>query len=203
VVEEFQDAAYASLLWLERVSEHLDLDPVPFAYRLMTRSRRVGYRRLERGDPEFVARYDAWRRSQPAVAGPIPAEFLDLFRKRSIGHLATLMPDGTPHVTSVWVDYDGRHLLVNSAAGRVKDRNVAERPDVALEIPDPDNPNRYLLVRGPVVEITETGADAHLDALARRYLGRDRYPAGMRYPGEVRRIYRILPTHVFPWDPFG
>jgi anthraniloyl-CoA monooxygenase len=203
VVEEFQDAAYASLLWLERVQEHLDLDPIPFAYRLMTRSRRVGYGRLQRGDPEFVARYDAWRRSQPAVAGPIPAEYLDLFRKRSIGHLATLMPDGTPHVTSVWVDYDGRHVLVNSAAGRVKDRNVAERPDVALEIPDPDNPNRYLLVRGPVVQITETGADAHLDRLARRYLGRDRSPAGMRFPGEVRRLYRILPKRVFGWDPFG
>ena len=202
VVDEFQDAALASLVWLEHVQEHLHLDPVPFAYRLMTRSRRVGYARLQRKDPAFVARYDEWRRGQ-AAAGPIPAEFLDLFRKRTVAHLATVMPDGTPHVTPVWVDYDGRHVLVNSAAGRQKDRNMARRPHVAIEIADPDNPNRYVHVRGPVVEITEAGADAHLDALARRYLGLDAYPASWRFPGEVRRLYRIAPERVSTWDPFG
>ncbi len=202
VVDEFQDAAYASLVWLEQVHEHLDLPPVPFAYRLMTRSRRVGYNRLQRRDPDFVARYDAWRRAEPS-AGPIPAEFLDLFRKRTFAHLATLMPDGTPHVTPVWVDYDGRFILVNSAAGRQKDLNMAKRRQVAIEIPDPDNPNRYLAVRGPVVEITEAGADEHLDHLAQRYLGRDRYPPAMRFPGEVRRIYKIAPQRVTTWDPFG
>jgi PPOX class probable F420-dependent enzyme len=149
-----------------------------------------------------VARYDAWRRSRPP-AGPIPEEFLDLFRKRTIAHLATLMPDGTPHVTPVWVDWDGRHVLVNSAAGRQKDLNIARRRDVAIEIPDPDNPNRYLLVRGPVVEVTGEGADAHLDRLARRYLGTETYPAAWRFPGEVRRVYRIAPARVTTWDPFG
>lgn len=202
-VDEFQEAAYASLLWLEQVQDHLYLDPVPFAYRLMTRSRRVGYNRLKRGDPEFVARYDAWRRQQPPAPGPIPAEFLDLFQKRSFGHLATLMPDGTPHVTPVWVDYDGHHILVNSAAGRQKDLNMRERRHVALEIPDPDNPNRYLHIRGTVVEVTEEGADEHLDRLAPRYLNRDRYPPAMRFPGEVRRIYKIAPKRVITWDPFG
>ncbi len=202
VVDEFQEAAHASLLWLEQVHEHLGLEPIPFAYKLMTRSRRVGYRRLQRRDPEFVARYDAWRREQPS-GEPIPAEFLDLFQKRSYAHLATLMPDGTPHVTPVWVDYDGRFVLVNSAAGRQKDLNMEKRRHVAIEIPDPDNPNRYLLVRGPVVEITEAGADAHLDELARRYLGMDAYPATWRFPGEVRRIYRIAPKRVSTWDPFG
>jgi anthraniloyl-CoA monooxygenase len=202
VVDEFQDAAYASLLWLEQVEGQLGLDPVPFAYRLMTRSRRVGYRRLQRRDPAFVARYDAWRGSQPG-AGGIPAEFLDLFQKRAYGHLATLMPDGTPHVTPVWVDYDGAHILVNSAAGRQKDLNMEKRRDVAIEIPDPDNPNRYLLVRGPVVEITEVGADAHLDRLARRYLSTDTYPDTWRFPGEVRRLYKIAPRRVTIWDPFG
>jgi len=201
-VDEFQEAAQASLLWLERVEEHLGLDPIPFAYKLMTRSRRVGYRRLRHRDPAFVARYDAWRRAQPA-AGAIPTEFLDLFQKRAYAHLATLMPDGTPHVTPVWVDWDGEHLLVNSAAGRQKDLNMQKRRDVAIEIPDPDNPNRYLLVRGPVVEITEAGADAHLDRLARRYLGTDGYPATWRFSGEVRRIYRIAPRRVTTWDPFG
>jgi hypothetical protein len=101
------------------------------------------------------------------------------------------------------VDYDGRHILVNSAAGRRKDLNMAGRPSVAVEISDPDNPNRYLHVRGAVVEITRAGADAHLDRLAQRYLGRERYPPGWRVPGEVRQVYKIAPTRVSAWDPFG
>jgi anthraniloyl-CoA monooxygenase len=202
-VDEFQDAAFASLLWLEQVHEHMGLEPLPFAYRLMIRSRRVGHARLQRRDPDFTARYDAWRRAAAPATGPIPAEYLDLFRKRTFAHLATLMPDGTPHVTPVWVDYDGRHLLVNSAAGRQKDLNMDKRRHVAIEIPDPENPNRYLHVRGPVVEISEVGADEHLDRLAQRYLGMDRYPASWRFPGEVRRIYKIAPKRVATWDPFG
>jgi anthraniloyl-CoA monooxygenase len=200
VVEEFQAAAYQSLTWLETVEEHLDLEPIPFAYRLMTRSRRVGRNRLKRKDPEFIGRFDRWRAE--AAPGPIPWEFVDLFQKRSFAHLATLMGDGTPHLTPVWVDFDGRHVLINSAAGRLKDVNMEKRRQVAIEIPDPDNPNRYLAVRGPVVEITEEGADEHLDRLARRYLGLDRYPPSWRFPGEVRRIYRIDPKRVTTWDPF-
>jgi len=202
VVEKFQTAAMHSLTWLENVQEYLALEPVPFAYKLMTRSRRVSYRRIERGDPAFIAGYDEWRGKQPA-AGAIPAEYMDLFQKPTFAHLATLMPDGTPHVTSVWVDYDGRHILVNSTRGRQKDRNIENRREVAIEIPDPENPNRYLAVRGPVVAITEEGADAHLNQLARRYLNREEYPASMRLPGEVRRIYKILPKKVTVWDPFG
>jgi hypothetical protein len=103
----------------------------------------------------------------------------------------------------VWVDYDGQHVLVNSASGRQKDLNMERRRRVALEIADPDNVNRYVAVRGRVVAITEDGADAHLDRLARRYLGRDRYPDSYRFPGEVRRIYTIAPERVTTWDPFG
>jgi PPOX class probable F420-dependent enzyme len=201
VVEEFQAAAYQSLLWLEGVKDQLPLDPVPFAYRLMTRSKRIGYNRLKRKDPDFAARFDRWKAE--AAPGPIPWEYRDLFEKRSFAHLSTLMGDGTPHVTPVWVDYDGRHIVINSAAGRLKDINMEKRPHVAIEIPDPDNPNRYLAIRGPVVEITEEGADAHLDRLAQRYLGQDRYPETWRFPGEVRRIYRIAPKRVTTWDPFG
>ena len=201
IVDEFQEAAYQSLTWLEQVGEHLHLDPVPFAYRLMTRSRRVGYNQLKLKDPAFIARYDRWRRDHPST-GAIPEEFRDLFQKRTFAHLATQMADGTPHVTSVWVDYDGRHILINSAKGRLKDRNMEQRRHVALEITDPDDPNRYLAVRGPVVEITEEGADEHLDRLARRYLGRDQYPPGWKFPGEVRRIYKIVPERVTPWAPF-
>jgi anthraniloyl-CoA monooxygenase len=202
VVDSFQAAALKSLVWLEQVEANLGLEPVPFAYRHMMRSQRIGYARLRAMDPAFADRYDRWRERQ-APDGPIPRELLDLFAKPSIAHLATLMPDGGPQVTPVWVDYDGRHILVNSASGRQKDLNMERRRRVALEIADPDNANRYLAVRGRVVDITEDGADAHLDRLARRYLGRDRYPDSYRFPGEVRRIYRIAPERVTTWDPFG
>jgi len=202
VVDRFQAAALRSLSWLENVEAYLPLEPLPFSYRLMTRSQRVGLQRLQRADPDYIARYQAWRAAQPKT-GPIPDEFLDLFQKKTFGHLATLMPDGTPHVTSVYVDYDGRHIIINSARGRIKDRNMEQRPHVAIQIPDPDNSDRYVAVRGPVVEITEVGADEHLDKLARRYLDKDVYPPSMRYPGEVRCLYKIEPRHVTTWNPFG
>ena len=124
----------------------------------------------------------------------IPAGFLDLFRKPTFGHLATLNADGSPQVTPVWVDYDGAFVLVNSAKGRRKDKNMRARPEVAISVQDPDNPYRYLQVRGRVAEITERGADEHIDALTRRYLGQDRYPH--RQPGEVRVLYKIRPEKV-------
>ena len=121
----------------------------------------------------------------------IPARFLELFQKKFFGHLATLLPNGTPQTSPVWVDFDDTHVLVNSARGRLKDKNMRQRPQVALSIQDPDDPYRYLEVRGRVVEITEQGADEHIDRLAKRYLGLDRYP--YRQPGEVRVIYKIKP----------
>jgi len=124
----------------------------------------------------------------------IPERYLDLFEKRAFGHLATLMPDGSPQVTPVWVDFDGTHVLVNSARGRQKDRNMRRDPRVAIEIQDPDDPYRYVQIRGRVVEITEEGADPHIDKLAKKYRGLDRYPH--RAPGEVRVLYKILPEHV-------
>jgi anthraniloyl-CoA monooxygenase len=202
VVDAFQVAALRSLTWLENVEVHLGLDPIPFTYRHMMRSQRIGRARLALMDPAFIALYDDWR-AKERPSGPIPPEFLDLFDKATFAHLATLMPDGSPQVTPVWIDYDGCHILINSAAGRQKDLNMQKRRQVAIEIPDPDNPNRYVAVRGRVVEITEDDADQHLDRLARRYLGRDRYPDSYRFPGEVRRIYKIAPTRVTTWDPFG
>jgi PPOX class probable F420-dependent enzyme len=124
----------------------------------------------------------------------IPEKFLDLFKKPAFASLATVMPDGSPQVTPVWIDYDGRYLMVNSAKGRVKDRNMRSNPRVAVSILDPDNPYRYLQVRGTVSEITEEGADAHIDRMAKKYLNLDRYPN--RAPGEVRVIYRIRPEKV-------
>jgi PPOX class probable F420-dependent enzyme len=128
------------------------------------------------------------------MSNNIPETYRDLFQKRAFAHLATLMPDGTPQVTPVWCDYDGTHIRINSAKGRVKDRNMRLNPQVALEIMDPDNPYRYLAVRGSVTEITESGADAHIDSLAKKYLGRERYP--WRKAGEVRVLYKIRPDRV-------
>jgi len=124
----------------------------------------------------------------------IPDSHKDLFAKKAFGNLATLMPDGTPQVTPVWVDYGNGYVLVNSAKGRQKDRNMRKRPKVALSILDPDDPYRYLAVRGVVVETSERGADQHIDKLAKKYLGVDRYPD--RQEGEVRVIYRIKPESV-------
>ena len=122
-------------------------------------------------------------------------QFADLLEgKKAFANLGTIMPDGSPQVTPVWFDWDGSHVRINSARGRVKDRNMRERPVVALSISDPDNAYRFLSIRGRVVEVTEAGADAHIDALAKKYLGQDRYPH--RRAGEVRVVVKILPEKI-------
>jgi PPOX class probable F420-dependent enzyme len=124
----------------------------------------------------------------------IPDSFKDLLQKKAFANLATVNADGTPQVTPVWFDYDGTHVRFNTAKGRVKDRNLRRNPVVALTIMDPDNPYRYVQVKGRVAEITEAGADAHIDALAKKYTGQDRY--AHRQPGEVRVTYKIAPERV-------
>ncbi len=124
----------------------------------------------------------------------IPEKYLDLFQKKSFAQLATLMPDGSPQVSPVWVDYDGRRILINTAKGRVKDSNMRRDPRVGLDLLDPDNPYRHLSIRGRVAEITEDGADEHIDKLTKKYIGQDHYP--YRGPGEVRVIYKIEPHTV-------
>lgn len=123
----------------------------------------------------------------------IPEKYRDLFNKPAFASLATLMPNGSPQVTPVWVDYDGKHVIFNSAKGRQKDLNVRREPRVALTIMDPENPYRYLEIRGRVKEITEKGADAHIDKMAKKYLNKDKYP--FRQAGEVRVLYKIEPEH--------
>lgn len=123
----------------------------------------------------------------------VPEKYRDLFSKRSFASLSTLMPDGSPQVTPVWCDFDGQHVIFNSAKGRQKDRNVRRDPRVAIAIIDPDNPYRYLEIRGRVVEITEQGADTHIDKMAKKYLDVDKYP--YRQAGEVRVMYKIKPEH--------
>ena len=129
------------------------------------------------------------------MAAIIPENFKDLVTtKLTFAHLGTTMKNGRPQVTPVWFGFDGEHIVLNSARGRVKDRNMRERPHVALSILDPDNAYRYLQILGDIVEITEAGADEHIDSLAKKYLGQDKYP--FRQPGEVRVIYKVRPTKV-------
>ena len=128
------------------------------------------------------------------MAATIPEKFRDLFTKQAFAHLGTLMADGSPQVTPVWCDYDGTHIRINSAKGRVKDKNMRRNKKVALSIMDPDNAYRYLGVQGVIVEITEEGADAHIDSLAKKYLGKEKYP--FRQPGEVRVTYKINPEKI-------
>jgi PPOX class probable F420-dependent enzyme len=124
----------------------------------------------------------------------IPEKYLDLFEKKAFAHLATVMPDGSPQVTPVWVDYDGEYILVNSARGRQKVKNVQRDAKVAVSILDPDDPYRYLQVRGVVEEVTEDGADELIDKLAKKYLDADSYP--YRTPAEVRITFKIRPDKV-------
>src|SRR6202165_2222756 len=108
------------------------------------------------------------------MSGAIPDKYRDLFSKRAFASLATLMPDGRPQVTPVWTDLEGDYVLFNSAKGRQKDKNVRRDPRVAMAIIDPDNPYRYLEIRGRVVEIEGGGDDARVDKLAKKYLGVDK-----------------------------
>ena len=128
------------------------------------------------------------------MSAVIPEKYRDLFQKRAFASLGTLMPDGRPQVTPVWVDFDGTHVLVNSARGRQKEKNMQRNARVALSILDPDNPYRYLEIRGTVETITEDGADAHIDKMAKKYMGKDKYP--YRQPGEVRVMVKITPESV-------
>jgi PPOX class probable F420-dependent enzyme len=123
------------------------------------------------------------------MSAAFPDRYRDLFDKKAFGAFTTLMSDGSPQTTPVWVDYRDGEVWVNSAEGRQKDRNVRRDPRVALAIVDPDNPYRYVEVRGRVREITRDGADAHIDAMAKKYLGQDQYP--FRQPGEQRVLYKI------------
>jgi PPOX class probable F420-dependent enzyme len=125
----------------------------------------------------------------------IPEKFHDLFDKKAFAQLATVMPDGSPQVSPVWFEYDGNNILINSAKGRVKDQNMRRDPRVGIDIIDPDNPYRHLSIRGRVVDITENGADAHIDKLTKKYIGQDKYP--YRGNGEVRVIYKIQPERTY------
>lgn len=124
----------------------------------------------------------------------IPETHADIFDKPAFAHLSTLMPDGSPQASPVWVDREGDFVVINSARGRRKDKNIEADPRVAVSITDPENGYRCLMIRGKVAKISTDGADAHIDEMAKKYMGVDEYP--YRAPGEVRVRYYIEPDRV-------
>jgi PPOX class probable F420-dependent enzyme len=119
----------------------------------------------------------------------LPEPLKEMLQDRVFVHLATLMPDGSPQVSPVWVDLDGDEILINTAQGRVKDRNMKRDPRVALSVTSAHDHYRAYMIRGHVTGHTTSGADAHIDRLSKKYLGLERYPR--RMAGEVRVIFRI------------
>jgi PPOX class probable F420-dependent enzyme len=129
------------------------------------------------------------------VMAEIPTAFLDLLtQKKALAHVATVQPDGSPQVTPVWFDYTNGHVRINTATGRIKARNLSEGSKVALSIVDPDNDYRYMQIRGTVTKETSDGAVAHIDSLAKKYLGKDVYP--WHNDKETRVTYEIEPSAV-------
>jgi len=124
----------------------------------------------------------------------MPEDYLDLFEKRALASLATLMPDGSPQVTPVWMLYREPYIIVNSAKGRVKDRNMRNDARVAIAIRDPEDPYRYLGIQGRVVEITEEGARDVINQMAKKYLDQETYPGPT---DETRVTYKIEVDNVW------
>jgi PPOX class probable F420-dependent enzyme len=130
--------------------------------------------------------------------GKIPEHLQDLLvdETRAFLYLATTMPDGTPQVTPVWFNTDGTHILLNTARGRVKARNMSARPHIACLIADPNDPYRYLQIRGEIVEETEEGADDHIRDLALKYRGKREFEIG----DDTRVTYKLRPDRVYPTE---
>ena len=111
---------------------------------------------------------------------------------KNMATIATVMSDGSPQVTVVWIDTDGEHVVFNTAEGRVKTNNLRRDPRVAVSVLNADNPYEQVTIRGRVTEMSHEGADDHINALAKKYLGIDEYPH--RQPGERRVIVKITPA---------
>ncbi len=129
----------------------------------------------------------------------IPESHAHILKSKTLLFLATAMRDGSPQVSPVWFDVEGSLIRVNSAKGRLKDKNMRAREKVSMAVVDPDDPFRWLGIQGTVVEITEEGAEAHIDLLSKKYLGVDPYPN--RQPGQVRVMYKIRPDKVYTMGP--
>lgn len=119
-----------------------------------------------------------------------------LFEDKNFVFLSSLMKDGSPHVTPTWVDIENGNILINTAIGRIKQKNISRDPRVALAIADQNNPYDMVTIRGKVIEqISGDTAEEHIDKLAKKYIGKDKYPG--RSPGEKRILLKIKPERIF------
>ena len=131
------------------------------------------------------------------MAGKTPVHLSEdqvaLLREKALAHVATTMPDGSPHVTPVWVDSDGKAVVFNTAKGRIKHRNLVRDPRIAISVTDKQNDYRTVVIRGRA-EFVDEGADANIDKMAKKYLDADSYPN--RREGEQRVIVRVVPEQI-------
>ena len=129
----------------------------------------------------------------------IPEKFHDLItrQKKAFAYLAVIMQDGSPQVTPVWFDWDGKHFVFNTARGRLKDKAMSKRRPVAFVVADPKDPYRYMSIRGRVVEETEEGGYEMICSLNEKYHGKYEFP---KRPGEVRVTYKVTPEKIFGED---
>ena len=119
-----------------------------------------------------------------------------LFEDKNFVFLSSLMKDGSPHVTPTWADIENGNILINTAIGRIKQKNISRDPRVALAIADQNNPYDMVTIRGKVIEqISGDTAEEHIDKLAKKYIGKDKYPG--RSPGEKRILLKIKPERIF------
>ncbi len=128
----------------------------------------------------------------------LPDSVKKLIEAKTYAHVATLMPDGSPQVTQTWVDHDGDIVIINTFEGSQKHRNAVRNPMIALDVCDPTNPGNVAVIRGRVKEVTFEGAEEHIDKMAKKYTGQDKYQR--RQPGMKRVLIKIEPTRVIaPW----
>ena len=148
----------------------------------------------------FGAKFPEWGRADKGT-NQITEPMSQLFRGKNFGYLSTLMKDGSPQVTEIWVDIEDGNIIVNTAEGRLKQKNISRDPRIAICVVDQNDPYHMVIVRGRVIEQTNEGAEEHVDKLAKKYLGVDKYPTELRSPDEKRIIIRIKPERAVPADP--
>ena len=133
------------------------------------------------------------------ISREIDDSVTSLLTGKNFAFVATLMKDGSPQITPTWIDFDGKTILINTAEGRIKQKNLSRDQRVAISIVDHNNPYNMVTIRGKVKEQISEGADEHIDKLAKRYLGFDKYP--YRTPTEKRIIIKVTPENVFHMQP--
>jgi PPOX class probable F420-dependent enzyme len=122
-----------------------------------------------------------------------------LMKGKNLAFVATIMKDGSPQITPTWVDLNDNEIVINTARGRIKEKNLSRDPRIAISIADQNNPYHMVTIRGTVLDITAQGADDHIDKLAKKYLGVDKYP--FHSPTEKRVIIRVRPVKIFYQRP--